>query len=125
MNNRLHRDTEGKKPTRYYSDKQEKKVAKAIRGKQTSNSGATPFDKGDVTTDSVLIECKTKMNHSKSITIYKEWLEKLRDESIYMKKRFFALIFNFGPDEQNYVIIPESIYIQVLEKIDNGEIEIE
>ena len=40
---RLTRDnSDKKKPTRYFSDKQEKAVAKAIGGKQTANSGATP-----------------------------------------------------------------------------------
>ena len=39
-----------KKPTRYYSTKQEKKVASTFNGRQTKNSGATPFDSGDVTT---------------------------------------------------------------------------
>lgn len=29
------------KPTRWYSNKQEKKVAKAVGGRQTANSGAT------------------------------------------------------------------------------------
>lgn len=32
------------KPTRFYSNRQEKSVAKAVSGKQTANSGATPFD---------------------------------------------------------------------------------
>jgi hypothetical protein len=40
-----------KKPTRYYSDKQEKAIAKAVGGKQTANSGATAFQKGDVLID--------------------------------------------------------------------------
>lgn len=31
------------KPTRYYSKQQEKKVAKAVNGKRTVNSGATAF----------------------------------------------------------------------------------
>lgn len=29
--------------TRHYSKQQEKKVAKAVGGKRTANSGATPF----------------------------------------------------------------------------------
>ena len=37
------------RPTRFYSNKQEKKVAKAIGGKQVSYSAATEFNKGDVT----------------------------------------------------------------------------
>lgn len=31
------------KPTRYFSSRQEKAVAKAIGGKKTANSGATPY----------------------------------------------------------------------------------
>lgn len=123
MEFRQHRDTNGKKPTRYYSNKQEKQVAKAIKGSQTSNSGATPYDKGDVKTDKVLVECKTKTTISKSISIQKEWLDKLREESIFMKKPFYTLVFNFGENTDNYYVIPERIYIQLLEKINNGEID--
>ena len=64
------------KPTRFYSNCQEKAVAKAVGGKQQSNSGATPFQKGDITTDKWLIEAKTKTSESKSFSIKKEWLEK-------------------------------------------------
>ena len=56
-----------KKPTRFYSTKQEKSVAKAIGGTRTPNSGATPWAPGDVITqgsNSFLIECKTKTSHS-------------------------------------------------------------
>lgn len=33
------------RPTRFYSNKQEKQVAKAVGGRKTANSGATPFVK--------------------------------------------------------------------------------
>lgn len=33
------------KSTRYFSNKQEKHVAKSLKGRQTANSGATPFYK--------------------------------------------------------------------------------
>ena len=56
------------KPTRFYSNLQERKVAKAIGGKQTANSGATAFYKGDVSTDQWLIECKTCEKVKASIT---------------------------------------------------------
>ena len=73
------KETDKPKPTRYYSNKQEKAVATAVNGKQTKNSGATPFQKGDVLTSgeqSFLLECKTKTTHSDSISIKKEWFEK-------------------------------------------------
>ena len=63
-----------KKPTRFYSKKQEAAVAKTIGGKVTPNSGATLLIKGDVTTNdsTFLIECKTKTKSSKQISIHKE-----------------------------------------------------
>ena len=32
------------RPTRFYSSRQEKQVAKAVSGRQVANSGATAFD---------------------------------------------------------------------------------
>ena len=109
-----------KKPTRYYSNKQEKQVAKAIGGKLTANSGATLFQKGDIVTeDGWLIECKTKATASGSMSIKKEWLDKNLKECLYMGKKYSALAFNFGPDEENYYIIDEYLFQalkQLLEK---------
>ena len=110
MQFRQRKDNGEKKPTRYYSSKQENIVAKDIGGKTTSNSGATPFDKGDISTDKFLIECKTKTSNSDSISIKKEWLEKLKDEALFMKKEHEALIFNFGPDSKNYAIIDIELF---------------
>ena len=75
------RNKEGAKPlpTRHYSSRQEKDVAKAVNGKVQKNSGATDFAKGDVITsgkNSFLLECKTKTSASESINIKKEWFEK-------------------------------------------------
>lgn len=123
MQFRQHRDTDQKRPTRYFSNKQETQVAKAIGGRKVANSGATRYDKGDVCTDKVLVECKTKMTDSKSMSIQKEWLDKLREESIYMKKPFYTLVFNFGEHSDNYYVIPEGLYLQLLDKINSGEIE--
>ena len=92
------------KPTRWYSNKQEQKVAKTIGGKQTANSGATKWSKGDVRTDDFLIECKTCEKEKKSFSIKKEWLEKNKEEAFAMGKSYSALAFDFGDGEQHYVI---------------------
>lgn len=55
--------------TRYYSDRQEKSVAKALGGRQTKNSGAGALQKSDVLTDLFTVECKTKTTNSDSISI--------------------------------------------------------
>ena len=80
-----------KEPTRYFSNKQEKQVAKKFNGNQTKNSGATPFQKGDVCIENVLLECKTKMSPSESMSIKKEWLEKLKEEQLDLKNQVSAL----------------------------------
>lgn len=97
-------------PTRKFSKAQEKAVAKKLKGSTTANSGATPYSKGDVLTEDFLLECKTKTTHSDSISIKKEWLEKIEKESLFMGKKYEALVFNFGPNEKNYVIISEELF---------------
>lgn len=107
-----------RRSNRFYSNHQEKKVAKAVGGKQVSNSGATAFNKGDVTTDSMLLECKTCMENKKSFSIKKEWLEKNKEEAFEMGKSYSALVFNFGPDTDNYYVIDEKLFKELLDYIE-------
>ena len=106
------------KPTRFYSNRQEKAVAKAVGGKQVSNSGATAFSKGDVRTADWLIECKTCTTEKKSFSIKKEWLEKNKEEAFAMNKDYSALAFDFG-DGDNYYIVDEKTFVRMKEVLDN------
>ena len=101
------------RPTRFYSDRQEKHIAKVTHGKQTANSGATAFSKGDVRTEQFLIEAKTCVSEKQSFSIKKEWLLKNEEERFAMGKDYSALAFNFGDDE-NYYIISEKLFIKLL-----------
>lgn len=105
-----------KSSTRYFSSKQEKKVAKAVGGKRTANSGATMFSKGDVRCKNWLIECKTKTKPSESITIHKEWLTKNEEEAFSMGLQHSALAFSFGEttSDTNYYIISEDEFLALL-----------
>lgn len=106
-------------PTRTYSDKQEKRIAKEFKGVQTKNSGATKFQKGDVVLDNFLIEAKTRTTDRDSISIKKDWLEKNLKESMFMGKKYNALMFNFGPtSSKNYVIIDEDTFKELLDEKD-------
>lgn len=102
------------KPTRFYSNRQEKAVAKVVKGKQTSNSGATTFNKGDVTTDDWLIECKTATSEKQSFSIKKEWLKKNKEEAFAMNKSYNALCFDYGDNGNRYYIIDEKTFKEVL-----------
>lgn len=106
------------KPTRWYSNRQEKHVAKAVSGKQTANSGATMWSKGDVRNSLFLIECKTCTTEKKSFSIKKEWLEKNEEERFAMRKDYSALAFNFGPDTDNYYIIDEKLFRHINELLE-------
>ena len=105
------------KPTRYYSDKQEKTVAKIIGGKQVANSGATAFNKGDAVSDKCLVECKTCTKPKQSFSIKKEWLEKNAEEAFAMNKQYSILAFNYGEDEDNYYILDERTFKKFLDFI--------
>lgn len=103
--------TRNRLSTRYYSQKQESNVAKLVDGKQTPNSGATPFIKGDVTTKDFIIECKTTMTNKDSYSVKKEVLNKLKSEAFATNKSYYALAFNFGPDsKENFYVIPENVF---------------
>ena len=114
-------DGSNKKPTRYFSKAQEIQVAKAVSGQRQPNSGATAWAKGDVKTEQFLIEAKTKTKSADSITIKKEWFDKNRQEAVFMGKQHSALVFNFGPDEENHYIIDEYLFQELLEYLENKE----
>ena len=98
------------KPTRWYSNKQEKKVAKVVGGKQTANSGATTFSKGDVSTDGWLIECKTATKEKSSFAIKRDWLLKNKEEAFAMNRYYNALCFDYGPNTNRYYVIDEKTF---------------
>ena len=103
--------TNNKKSTRYFSGRQERKVAKKLGGKQVANSGAATFVAGDVITKEWLIECKTKTKDSSSFTIKEDWLLKNEEEAFAMGKNNSALCFDFGPSaNKRYYVISERLF---------------
>ena len=105
------------RPTRFYSSKQEKAVARVIGGKQVSNSGATAFSKGDVTTENWCIECKTCTTAKASFAIQREWLIKNREEAFSMGKSYNALCFDYGPDTNRYYVVDEKTFLKMKEAL--------
>lgn len=103
------------RPTRFYSNKQEKQVAKVVGGRQTANSGATAFSKGDVSTSDWLIECKTSTSEKASFSIKRDWLDKNKEEAFAMNKDHNALCFDFGPNTERYYIVDEKTFLKLKE----------
>ena len=60
---------------------------------------------------SLLIECKTKVKESKSISIQKDWIEKLKEEAFAMRRPYWAITFNFGDNEDYFIINEKFLYI--------------
>ena len=94
--------------TREKSFQQEKRIANAVGGRQVIGSGSTPFLKGDVVVDSLLIEAKTRMEPSKSFTVQKAWIEKAKAQAIATKKGDYALAISFG-DNKDYYLIEDTL----------------
>ena len=93
-----------KDSTRAKSSEQEKRIAKAIGGRQVVGSGSTPFLKGDVIAGDLFIEAKTKMNPSQSITVKKSWIDKAKEQSLAMRKSDYAIAVSFGDPKEYYLI---------------------
>ena len=103
--------------TRYYSNKQEKNIAKTVNGRLQPNSGATLFKKGDCYNKNWLFEAKTCIKEQDSFSIKREWLNKLKQEQFAMRKDYSALVFNFG-DNKNFYILNEKDFKQILDLLD-------
>ena len=107
-----------KDSTRYYSDQQEKRTAKNLNAKVQTSSGSSSFLKGDVVSDTCLIECKTSMSEKKSFSIKKEWLDKIEEQCFEMRKRYPILAFDFG-DGENYYVLNEKVMKKFIEFLNN------
>ena len=100
-----------KESTRYFSDRHEKSICRALGGRQNSNSGAGNFSKGDVVVPeaSLLIEAKCCMSLKNSVSIKREWIEKNRQEAFMSRKDNHVVCINFEPDGSNYYLIDEKL----------------
>ena len=109
--------TNNKNSTRFYSDRHEKRTAKSLNAKVQTSSGSSAFLKGDVVSNNCLIECKTRESEVKSVSIKKEWLDKIEEQCFAMGKRFPILAFDFG-DGENYYVINDRVMKQFIEWLD-------
>ena len=117
---RVVREREGEKhPTRYYSKRQEDQIAEKTGGRRNANSGATMFGgKSDVSViNNLSIECKTRVHHCDSISLKKEWFNKMKKEALSDGHDYAVLAFNFGPDEPNYYVLDEKTFLEFLDSL--------
>lgn len=110
-----------KECTKYVSSLQEQYVAKVLNGRTQPASGGGHFRKGDVFTNSFLIECKTCMKDKDSFSIKKDWIVKNKDEAFTQRKPNQAIAFNFGPDQENYFVINERLMQYLVEQLEKED----
>ena len=70
-----------------------------------------------------LFEAKTCTKEQESFSIKREWLDKLKQESFAMNKEYYSLVFDFGSNN-NFYILDEDIFKQILEllnEVNNDE----
>lgn len=108
---------QNKESTRYFSSAMEASVAKALGGHQQPNSGAAKFNKGDVITESFLIECKVPMSDKDSFSIKREWIEKNRLEAFQIRKPNQALAFRFSPEGETFYVISEKLMKELVSNL--------
>ena len=111
--------------TRFYSDKHEKSICRALGAQQQANSGATKFSKGDVIkrSASLLVEAKCSMTKKYSFSIKEDWLIKNKQEAFQMGLSNNVLCFNFEPDGNNYYVIDEKTMKFLVESLCKVESE--
>lgn len=102
--------SEGQKESR----KHENRLAKAIGGSRTAASGAFWSRKGDVRSDTLLIE--HKWTGKKSKTIQSAELKKITTEAI-MDGR--TPVFGLHLDGEDYVILLETDLLEILQSHDS------
>ena len=112
--------TKNENSTRFYSNKHEESICKALGAHRQPNSGAAKFNKGDVVHDgaSILIEAKCTMSEKQSVSIKREWIEKNKSEAFSIRKSNHCVCFNFEPDGNNYYVIDEKLMKFLVEKLE-------
>lgn len=102
------------KSTRYYSDKQEKHIARVTGGAVTPNSGGTKFSGGDVIAEPILIEAKTLTRKQGSFSVKKDWIDKAFEQAFEQGMDESVLAFQFEPEGENYYVLTEKQFLEYL-----------
>jgi hypothetical protein len=96
------------------SQKHEKRIAKAVGGQTTAASGALWSRKGDVRSETLLIE--HKWTGKKSKTIQSAELRKITTEAIIDGR---LPVFGIHLDGEDYVILMETDFLEMWNKLND------
>ena len=107
--------------TRYFSDLQEKHIAKVTGGKVQSNSGGTKFGGGDVHTEKFLIEAKTPTKAKASYTVKADVIDKVYEQTYEQGKLEGVLAFRFHPQGNDFYVLNERQFLEYLRYKENKD----
>lgn len=102
------------------SRKQEGRITKSLQqigdeARRQMASGALWMAKSDVVSRLFQIECKTKEKPSKSMSIKKEWMDKIAQEG-FDNGKIPALVFSFG-DNADYFVLRDQEFLELIEEL--------
>ena len=108
------------------SQDQEKRITKSLNqikaeARTTPGSGSMYCAKSDVVCKHFRVEAKTKVKPAKSVSVKKEWMDKIEQEAFETGK-IPALAFSFGTQTDYFVLKDRDFYslIEELEEYRNG-----
>lgn len=102
------------------SVKQEKRITRSLQeikmeAKRQLASGAKWFAKSDVVSTLFQIEAKTRAKSSSSISVKKEWHDKIHMEALENNK-MPVLVYSFG-DSTDYYALEDRDFMSIIEEL--------
>lgn len=101
-----------------HGQRAEKRAAQRIGGRLQPGSGCSPNNKGDIKTDTFLLESKSTIHDSFSLKI--SWLRKISDQAISLSREPGLVVQFVGHDgklveDGGWVMIPERVFKELTE----------
>lgn len=102
-----------RKSSKQRSKEQERRLAKKFGGEVQPGSGAPVNRKGDIVTDTYLMEAKT--TSARQVTLRLDVLEKIEGEAFQARKNP-ALVITFEPARRDFVVLSMEDFQALMEK---------
>lgn len=113
-----------KKPTKYYSSRQEHMVADYLGWDVVSGSGARDFNPGDIRSDDFLGECKTFTKESDTIYCYHKVWDKISKEAMAVFRKPILFVDNGTQNVVNTWCIVPKYFINMIPHFKLLDVEI-
>jgi hypothetical protein len=114
-----------KRVTKKYNKTVGQKVTGSDTARRRPNSGAIWSLPGDIVTRDALFEAKERGTRTssgeKTISVHREWLEKVAEEAKSAAKQYWFLPFGFKNDKKIYVTTDFDMQLQIIDLLHDYE----